>query len=186
MKYLQNTLVCTDWHFLLQANEVGSSNKMELEGAKRSFEAIKGKDMLPIKTFVSDRHRCLAKWMRITQADTTHYYDIWHQAKSVVKKVLKAGKEKGCEILTEWSKSIRNHLYWCATSTKAGFPSLIEAKWLSFMRHVNNEHKEYPNALYDKCHHGEISETKKWIKVGKCKEITVQDRFFSINDPFRW
>ena len=82
MKYLQNTLVCTDWHFLLQANEVGSSNKMELEGAKRSFEAIKGKDMLPIKTFVSDRHRCLAKWMRITQADTTHYYDIWHQAKS--------------------------------------------------------------------------------------------------------
>ena len=97
--------------------------------------------------------------------NTTHYYDIWHQAKSTVKKVLKASKEKDCEILAEWAKSIRNHLYWCATSSQAGFSSLIEAKWLSFMRHVNNEHVGHPNASYDKCHHGDITENKKWIKV---------------------
>ena len=146
--------------FCLQANEVGSSNKMELEGAKRSFDEIKGKEKLPIKTFVSDRHRGIGKWMRTMQRDTTHYYDIWHQAKSTVKKVVKASKEKGCEILAEWAKSIRNHLYWCATSSKAGFSALIEAKWLSFMRHVNNEHDGHPNALYDKCHHGDLTETK--------------------------
>jgi solute carrier family 8 (sodium/calcium exchanger) len=150
----------------LQANEVGSSNKMELEGAKWSFSIIKDIEKLPIKTFVSDRHRGIGKWMRTTQKDTTHYYDIWHQAKSTVKKVLKASKEKGCEILAEWTKSIRNHLYWCATSSRAGFSSLIEAKWLSFMRHVNNEHDGHPNALYEKCHHAEITEAKKLIKVG--------------------
>ena len=152
-------------HFCLQANEVGSSNKMELEGAKRSFDAIKGNEKLPIKTFVSDHHCGINKWMRTMEKDTTHYYDIWHQAKSTVKRVLKASKEKGCKILAEWAKSIRNHLYWCATSSKAGFSSLIEAKWLSFMRHVNNEHDGHPNTLCDKCHRGEITRTKKWIKV---------------------
>ena len=140
---------------------------MELEGAKRSFDEIKGKEKLPIKTFVSDRHRGIGKWMRTMQRDTTHYYDIWHQAKSTVKKVLKASKEKGCEILAEWAKSIRNHLHWCATSSKAVFSSLIEAKWLLFMRRVNNEYDEHPNmhcisvimVIY-------LTETKKWIKVG--------------------
>ena len=142
---------------------------MELEGAKRSFHAIKVKEKLPIKTLVSDRHRGIGKWMKTSQKDTTHYYDIWHKAKSTVNKVLKASKEKGCKILKEWAKSIRNHINWCAASTKPGFSSLIEAMWLSFMRHVNNEHDGHPNALYDKCHHdhGEITETKKWIKVGK-------------------
>ena len=56
----------------LQANEVGSSNKMKLEGAKRSFDAIKVKEKLPIKTFVSDRHRGIGKWMRTSQKDVLH------------------------------------------------------------------------------------------------------------------
>ena len=47
--------------FCLQANEVGSSNKMEWEGAKRSFDEIKRKEKLPIMTFVSDHHRGIAK-----------------------------------------------------------------------------------------------------------------------------
>jgi hypothetical protein len=44
---------------------------MELEGAKRSFDEIKGKEKLPIKTFVSDRHHGIGKWMRTMQRDTT-------------------------------------------------------------------------------------------------------------------
>ena len=35
-------------------------------------------------------------------------------------------------------KGVRNHLYWCATSTKQGFESLILAKWKSFICHVAN------------------------------------------------
>lgn len=140
---------------------------MELEGAKRSFEAITNKEQLQINTFVSDRHRGVAKWMRTMHRGTTHYYNIWHQAKSIVRKVLKTSKEKGCELLKEWTRSIKNHLYWCVTSTKPGFTALIEAKWLSFMRHVNNEHEGHPHALYSQCSHPEIAERMKWIKVGK-------------------
>ncbi len=34
------------------------------------------------------------------------------------KKIVKAAKEKGCEILLYWVKGIRNHLYWSAMSTR--------------------------------------------------------------------
>ena len=84
-----NEIICGHIALSLQANEVGSSNKMELDGAKHSFDAIKVKEKLPIKTFVSDRHRGISKWMRTTQTDATHYY-IWHQSK----KILKASKER--------------------------------------------------------------------------------------------
>ena len=85
---------------------------------------------------MSDRHRGIAKWIREVCKETTHYYDIWHVARSVTKKLLAASKEKGCEIIKEWSKGIRRHLYWSATSTKPGFSKLILAKWKSFLRHV--------------------------------------------------
>lgn len=149
---------------LHQANEVGSSNAMELEGAKRCFQKIKV-EKLKIDTFVSDRHRGIGKWIRTSEKATTHFYDIWHIAKSIIKKVLKASKENGCGILKEWTKSIKNHLYWCATSTQTGFSSLIEAKWLSFMRHINNQHKDHPNKLYTHCHHGELT-SRNWVRVG--------------------
>lgn len=138
---------------------------MELEGAKRCFDNLK-KEQLRIDTFVSDRHRGIAKWIR-TQGGVTHFFDIWHKAKSIVKEVLKVSRENGCGLLKEWAKSIRNHLYWCVTSTKAGFSAMIVAKWLSFMRHISNRHSNHPNKLYDKCCHGEITEDKKWIKIGK-------------------
>ena len=133
---------------------------MELEGCKRAFENIECQDKLNINTFVSDRHRGVAKWVRTTHKSTKHYFDIWHKAK------VRASKEKGCELLKEWSKSVRNHLYWCVTSSQAGFSELIKAKWVSFMRHVNNEHKGHPSDLYPECNHEELTD-RKWIKVGK-------------------
>jgi len=32
--------------------------------------------------------------------------------------LLSASKEKGCEIIKDWMKGIRRHVYWCATLTK--------------------------------------------------------------------
>ena len=79
-----------------QANETGSSNAMELEGAKRSFNFLKSMG-LSVATFISDRHRGIAKWIRQNQPQTSHYFDIWHVARSINKKLLKASQEKGCE-----------------------------------------------------------------------------------------
>lgn len=85
---------------------------------------------------------------------------------SGTKTLLVLSKEKGCEIIKDWMKGIRRHVYWCTTSTKAGFEALIIAKWNSFMRHVCNKHDNHPDPLYKKCHHGDL-EPRKWIKVGK-------------------
>ena len=121
----------------LQANQVKSSNEMELSSAKACFAFIKHAG-LNIRTFISDRHKSIAKWIREQEPNTQHDYDIWHVAQSVTKKLLKAGKESGCEIIIKWQKAIKNHLHWCATSTSPGFGALIVAKWKSLVRHVCN------------------------------------------------
>ena len=140
---------------VFKANETGSSNAMELEGAKRCFSYLK-KCGLAISTFVSDGHRGIAKWIRCQQKSTQHFFDIWHIVKSITKKVIKVSKEKGCEVLQKWTKSLKTHLYWCATSTKPGFGEMIVAKWKSFMNHVCNKHDDHPNELYKKCAHGDL------------------------------
>ena len=104
--------------------------------------------------------------------ETTHYYDIWHVARSVTKKLLAASKEKGCEVIKEWSKGIRRHLYWSATSTKPGFSNLILAKWKSFLRHVANKHANHPDPFYQKCNHEELP-PRKWIKIGELSHFTA-------------
>ena len=48
---------------------------MELEGAKRSFAYLKQCEV-NIKTFISDRHRGIAKWIRSSQRSTAHFFDI--------------------------------------------------------------------------------------------------------------
>ena len=102
---------------------------MRLEGAKRCFSYLQNNAQVKIPVFISDRHSGISKWIREKQPNTAHYYDIWHVAKTVTKRVLKASKNKGCEILKDWTKAIKNHLYWCVTSTKQGFVDLVRAKW---------------------------------------------------------
>ena len=94
------------------------------------------------------------------------FFVIWHVAKAISKKMLKASQEQGCEPIKEWMKAVRNHLYWCATSTRPGFQELIIAKWKSFMYHVANKHEGLPSPLFPKCAHEEL-EPRKWIKIGK-------------------
>ena len=138
---------------------------MELEGAKRAFSYLHSVG-LRIRVFISDRHRGIAKWIRESQTSCSHYFDIWHIAQSIGKAMLKLGKEKGCERIGNWIKGARNHLYWCATSTKQGFEELIAAKWKSFMQHVANKHENHPSPLYKKCAHDDQIENRRWIRIG--------------------
>lgn len=68
---------------------------------------------------------------------------------SITKKLLKASKEKGCEIIASWIKAICKHLYWYATSTWAGFNALIAAKWNMFLRYVANKHTNYQLIIFN-------------------------------------
>lgn len=120
---------------------------MELKGCQDCFAFLKAAG-LTIALFISDRHRSIAKWIREQQPATKHFFDIWHVAKSVSKKLLQVGKESGCELLVKWQRTIKNHLHWCATSTKLGFGELILAKWKSIVRHVCNKHENHPDPVF--------------------------------------
>lgn len=139
---------------------------MELEGAKRSFQFLNDA-RVPVKVFISDRHRGIAKWVREKCPLVQHFYDIWHVTKSITKKLFKLSKEKGSEIVGEWIKPIRNHLYWCACSTKPGYGKLLLAKWKSYARHISKIHDNHPDSLFPKCVHNPIIPRRRWIKMGK-------------------
>ena len=83
---------------------------MELLGVQRCFEFLTKKGVTP-SSFVSDRHKSVAKWLRESFENVAHYYDIWHVARTIIKKLTKAAQEKDCEIIKGWMTSIRNHLY---------------------------------------------------------------------------
>ena len=100
---------------------------MELIGLQRCFDSLKGEDVL-ISTFISDRHRGVAKWIRETFSSVKHFFDIWHVARTITKKLQQAAKEKDCEHINRCISSIRNHLSWCAITTREGFGSMILAK----------------------------------------------------------
>lgn len=138
---------------------------MELKGAQLCFSYLQ-RAGLTIKVFVSDRHKGLTKWVRESQPLTTHYYDTWHIAKSVVKKLFKASKLKGCGKIGEWIKAIRNHIYWCAVSTREGFQAMLLTKWKSLIHHVSNDHTGHPDPLFSECAHDKDIEPRKWIKKG--------------------
>lgn len=139
---------------------------MELVGAKRCFAYLEQSN-IKVAKFVSNRHIGIAKWVRETLTSVQHYYDIWHIARSITKKLIKGSKEKDCEVISEWVASIKNHLYWCATSTTEGFNEMIKAKWKSFMRHVQDLHDDHPDELFKECIHEELQRKRQWIKNGK-------------------
>ena len=85
---------------------------MELEGAKRCFQYLLDFGV-PVPEFTSDRHVGIAKWLREQHPEITHYYDIWHIARTITKKIVHVSKERDCNKLKEWVPSIQNHLYWC-------------------------------------------------------------------------
>lgn len=143
---------------------------MELDAAKKCFSYLKNSD-LKIDIFISDRHKSIAKWIRQSEMNTHHYHDIWHVNKSIQKKLAKCSKEKGCEILKEWLKGIRNHLYWSVQSTRLEYSELIIAKWKSTVRHIANKHDGHDDNLFPKCVHDEDLEEREWIKMGKIKMV---------------
>ncbi len=138
---------------------------MELDGCMRCFDFLITTAGLTIPVFVSDRHKGICKYIRNSHPAIKHFFDQWHVIKGIVKKMLKASKEKGCERIKEWTKGVRNHIYWCSTTTLGNFPSLTLAKWKSLMRHISNKHDNHPDPLFPKCAHGDL-EPRKWIKVG--------------------
>jgi hypothetical protein len=74
----------------LQANQEGSSSVMEFMGHQKAFDFLFTTG-ITIKSFVSDRHTSIAKWMleecpkkckELGQHIVNHFFDLWHIGKS--------------------------------------------------------------------------------------------------------
>ena len=85
------------------------------------------------------------------------------------KKLNKLAKLKGCETVGEWTRSIINHLYWCAISTEDGNGEVMLEKWISLVNHVHNKHRGH-GKQYKKCAHGRLR-NRKWFKHRKFNYI---------------
>ena len=160
---------------LVQSNEVGSSNAMEKEGCLRSMSFLARKG-LTINTVVTDRHPQIQKLLREKMPETKHYFDGWHIGKSLGRNLESIAKEKDCEEVRPWIKSITNHLYWSAASS-GGDSELVISKWMSVVEHVQNIHTN--------CYHAPLADdqrNKKWLKPGskaavRLEEVVSKTRF---------
>lgn len=56
------------------------------------------------------------------------------------KKVEKIGKKKKSSEVLYWLQSIKNHVYWCASSSN-GDEDLVEEKLMSLFNHLLDVHK---------------------------------------------
>jgi hypothetical protein len=85
------------------------------------------------------------------------------------KKVEALAKQKECETVRPWIKSISNHLYFCSSSTPDGNGDIMVAKWKSIPNHVTNIH-EHDDKAFPKCLHDPITsqeQKRKWLKPSK-------------------
>lgn len=121
---------------------------------------------LQIGIIITDRHLQIQKWIRENLPQTTHYYDVWHVAKGLKKKILAASKLKECKDISRWNKSLTNHLYWVAASTPDGDGDVMWAKWESVENHIHNVHEGHSD-VFPTCAHETLDgdqRQKKWIK----------------------
>ena len=85
------------------------------------------------------------------------------------KKIDALGKKSDCRDVSEWRKSIVNHMYWCAASTPDGDGEVMKAKWQIVALHAQNIDKNPNSALHPECGHGTLegdSCDRLWLERG--------------------
>ncbi|KAK2571601.1 hypothetical protein P5673_002962 [Acropora cervicornis] len=155
---------------LVQSNEVPNSSWCEHEGLIR-MEAFLANKNLDLDVIITDRNRQNAAYIRRNMAPkgTKHYYDIWHIAKGIGKKIDALAKQKVCENAGLWRRSIINHLYWIAATAPEGDGDMLEAMWKSVSNHIQDVHDGHCE-LYPECAHGPLDEDerdKEWLQPCK-------------------
>lgn len=162
---------------VVQVTEVSSSNAMEKEGFTRCLDILEDENV-SIHTITTDRHTSITSSMEKEYPHIKHQYDVWHLAKSVVKKLNKKAKKKSCEDLKHWIQSISNHLWWCSSSC-GGNAELLREKWKSILHHIRNKHSWTDAIHFKKCAHPRLSrqevKEKCWLKPGTEAYVALEE-----------
>ena len=88
------------------------------------------------------------------------------------KKLEALAKQKDCNLVGKWLRSIINHLYWSVASTPNGDAETMKVKWLSLDNHVHNVHSGH-HELFPNCLHGPQVRKKKWFTRCKYECCTI-------------
>ncbi|XP_040358693.2 uncharacterized protein LOC115313580 [Ixodes scapularis] len=156
-----------------ESPEVKSSNAMELHGCAKGLTFFKEEDVT-VEALVTDRHLGIKGHMRSKEPQTRHYFDAWHIAKGISKKMLKASKYARCEVLAYWAQPASNHLYWCAANCEEDGKLLVEM-WKSINNHALDKHTGH-GGVYDRCVHDTLVGDREWLSLG----TPAHKRFVSI------
>nr|XP_055053310.1 uncharacterized protein LOC129438558 isoform X1 [Misgurnus anguillicaudatus] len=162
---------------LVQSNEVQGSYYMKKEGLKRSLDFLDSNG-LTVDYIVTDRHPQIQTFLK--DRSITQYYDVWNFEKGLSKKLHLLAQKKDCGVLKKWMPSIKDHIYWSATSSSSG-PEKV-AKWTSLINHLQNVHV-HDDPIFPKCEHTdqESNDSKKWLLPGsvvlhQVEKILVDER----------
>ena len=84
-------------------------------------------------------------------------------------------KERDCQDLVQWTKSIVNHLYWVPSSTPEDDEDDMKwEKWSSILNHMQNIHAGHGNH-FQRCEHEDLdpdTRQKRWLRPGESFKIT--------------
>ncbi|KAK3105927.1 hypothetical protein FSP39_008705 [Pinctada imbricata] len=157
---------------LVQVTEVKNSCHMELEGLKKCLAALKQAGVM-VSDLITDRHSMVKSYMKKEQPSIRHWFDVWHVAKGVFKKLIAVSKKRDCSQIADWAHSISNHMYWAASSSN-GNGEMVLQKWQSILNHVCNKHEGHGD-LFPTCQHEEITKDVCWLKMGSKVYKELQD-----------
>jgi hypothetical protein len=158
---------------VLQRGQVdGELEKQACDRLLSKFEA-KG---VKFKLFLSDRHIGIRCMMKQKYSHIEHQFDVWHLAKSLVKRLKSVDKK--APLLGAWRSSIVNHLWWSAATCNGDAEVLLE-KFKSVLNHISNVHSWEGNKHFQKCDHPPISDSesreKMWISPGSADYRYLKD-----------
>ena len=154
---------------VIHVGQVTHSNNMEKFGFVKLLDKF-DETGIKIKSITTDRHVQIRAYMKKQRRDISHQFDIWHVSKSIKKKLFKAAKQKDCDKLNGWIKSIINHFWWCcATCDKSVL--ILKAKWKSILYHIQDKHSwEDDEGVPKSCEHAPVDKnsetTSDWIHEG--------------------
>ncbi|CAG2234628.1 unnamed protein product [Mytilus edulis] len=93
------------------------STNLEKACFKIGLQFLLDKGMKIIEV-VTDAHIQVEALMKREYPNIKHSFDIWHGAKNLGKKVIKAGQEKGNKSLLDWTRDVVNHYWYSAEISK--------------------------------------------------------------------
>ncbi|XP_070544883.1 uncharacterized protein [Ptychodera flava] len=147
------------------------STNLEKACFQVSLSQLQDKEV-EITEVVTDCHLQIGALMKRTYPGIKHSYDIWHVAKNLGKKIMKAGQDKQCKALLQWSQHIVTHFWYCCK--KATSYDEFLGIWCGTLHHVVNEHTwilPYGQGM-NKCDHGPL-----------CEETVAEREWLNKNDP---